>query len=136
MINNELTGTLVLVHPELEFDPAGKRNEIGIVVNADLDTDSVLVGFQDNTRGLFTSDALLVLLPGEDIHRNLAQTDHHDPWENIRSLTQIDLVLRYGTGDKHFKALELARDNQDVHSVCLETLANSLDRNRGHGFEY
>lgn len=136
MINDELTGTLVLVHPEPEFDPAGRRNELGIVVNCDLDSDNISVGFQDNTRCLFTSDALLVLLPDEDIHRKLAGLDHHAPWENIKSLTQIDLVLRYGTGDKHFKALELARDNQSVHSLCLQSLADSLGMNRGRGFEY
>lgn len=135
MITDELTGTLVLIHPELEFDPAGRRNEIGIIVNSDLDNDHILVSFQDNTYDLFTSDALLLLLPDEDIHRNLAEMDHHSPWEDIKSLTQIDLVLRYGTGDKHFKALELARNNKNVQSLCLQTLENKLDINRGRGYE-
>lgn len=136
MINDDLTGTLVLVHPELEFDPAGRRNEIGIVVNTDLESDNVLVGFPDNTRDVFSSDALLVLLPDEEIHRNLAQIDLPAPWEDIKALTQIDLILRYGTGDKHFKALELARDHKNVQSLCLQTLESSLDINRGRGFEY
>lgn len=135
MITDELTGTLVLIHPELEFDPTGRRNEIGIIVNSDLDNDHILVSFQDNTYDLFTSDALLLLLPDEDIHRNLAKMDHHSPWEDIKSLTQIDLVLRYGTGDKHFKALELTRDNKNVQSLCLQTLENKLDINRARGYE-
>jgi len=135
MITDELTGTLVLVHPELEFDPAGRRNEIGIIVNSDITNDNILVSFQDNTYDLFASDALLLLLPAEDIHRNLAGMDIRAPWEDIKALTQIDLVLRYGTGDKHFKALELARANKNVQSLCLQIMEHSLDINRGHGYE-
>lgn len=136
MINDELRGTLVLVHPELEFDPSERRNEIGIIVNADLDNDSVLVGFQDNTDDLFTADALLILLPDEDIHRTVAGMDPHSSWENIKALTQIDLVLRYGTGDKHFKALELARDNGNMQALCMQTLANRRNMNRERGYDY
>lgn len=135
MKNEELAGTLVLVHPELEHDPAGRKNEIGIIVNCDLTNDDVLVSFQDNEYALFTPESLLVLFPGDDIHRNLSQMGHDAAWADIKSLTQIDLFLRYGSGDKHFTALELARDNKNVQSLCLQTLENSLELNLGRGYE-
>ena len=135
MINGELTGTLVLIHPELGHDPAGRRNEIGIIVNSDLENDNILVSFQDNEHDLFTSDALLVLLPDDDIHRNLSNMGADAAWADIKALTQIDLILRYGSGDKHFKAMELARDNINIQSLCLDTLQNQINLHISQGPE-
>jgi hypothetical protein len=128
MINEELRGTLVLVHPELEYDPDGRKNEIGIIVNSDLENDNVLVSFQDNEYDLFTSDALLVLLPAEHIHQNLADLAYETSFPDLKALTQMDLFLRYGSGDTHFKALEIARDNKKIQPLCLESLTDQTRR--------
>ncbi len=126
MINEELRGTLVLVHPELAHDPAGRLNEIGIIVNSDLADDDILVSFQDNEYASFTSDALLVLLPAEQIHQNLADMAYETSFPDLKALTQIDLFLRYGSGDKHFKVLEMARENKNIQPFCLDTLENVI----------
>jgi len=133
--HDELTGTLVLVHPELEYDPAGRQNEIGIIVNSNMPNDDILVGFQDNERALYASDALLILLPDEQIHQNLADLAYETSFPDLKALTHIDLVLRYGSGDKHFKALEIAKSNKNIRDLCLQTLENSLEINRGRGYE-
>src|ERR1022692_3213405 len=121
-MNDELTGKLVLVHPGLTHDPAGRQNEIGIIVNSDLADDAILVSFQDNEYASFTSDALLVLLPAEQIHQNLADMAYETSFPDLKALTQIDLFLRYGSGDKHFKVLEMARENKNIQPFCLDTL--------------
>ena len=128
MINEGLRGTLVLVHPELEYDPDERKNEIGIIVNSDLENDDVLVSFQDNEYDLFTSDALLVFLPAEQIHQNLADLAYETSFPDLKALTQIDLFLRYGSGDTQFKALEMARDNKKIQPLCLESLADQTRR--------
>ncbi len=133
--HDDLTGTLVLVHPELEYDPAGRKNEIGIIVNSDLADDNMLVSFQDNEYASFTSDALLVLLPDEQIHQNLADLAYETSFPDLKALTMIDLFLRYGSGDTHFKALELARDNKNIQHLCLLSLEDRLELNRGRGYE-
>ena len=135
MINEELRGTLVVVHSELEHDPAGRKNEIGIIVNSDLADDNMLVSFQDNEYASFTSDALLVLLPDEQIHKNLADLAYETSFPDLKALTMIDLFLRYGSGDTHFKALELARDNKNIQPLCLLSLEDRLELNRGRGYE-
>jgi hypothetical protein len=135
MISEKLSGTLVLVHPELTHDPAGRQNEIGIIVNSDLINDNILVGFQDNERALFAADALLVLLPDEDIHRNLSEMSYGAAWDKIKSLTQVDLFLRYGSGDKQLKALEVARDNKNIRHLSLQTLEASLELRLGRGYD-
>ena len=133
--HDDLTGTLVLVHPELEYDPAGRQKEIGMIVNSNMPNDDILVGFQDNDRALYASDALLILLPDEQIHQNLADLAYQTSFPDLKALTQIDLILRYGPGDKHFKALEIARGNKNIQPLCLYTLENSLEINKGRGYE-
>lgn len=130
MKNEEFAGTLVLVHPELEHDPAGRKNEIGIIVNSDLADDDVTVSFQDNEYASFTSDALLVLLPAEQIHQNLADIAYEVAFTDLKALTQIDLFLRYGSESKQFDALVLARDNKNIQTLCLESLADQIRRDR------
>ena len=125
-MNDELNGKLVLVHPGLTHDPAGRQNEIGIIVNSDLVADDVIVSFQDNEYASFTSDALLLLVPDEQIHQNLADLAYETSFPDLKALTQIDLFLRYGSGDKHFKALEMARDNKNIQPFCLDTLENVI----------
>jgi len=135
MMNEQLAGTLVLVHPELPDDPAGRQNAIGSIAHTDLLNDDVFVSFRDGVKALYAPDALLVFLPGEDIHRNLAQMGFDTAWDNIKSLTQIDLFLRYGSAERHIKAMELARDHKNIQALCLQTLENSLEINRGIGYE-
>jgi len=125
-MNDELNGKLVLVHPGLTHDPAGRQNEIGIIVNSDLADDNILVSFQDNGYASFSSDALLVLLPDEQIHQNLVDMAYEAAFRDLKALTHIDLFLRYGSGDKHFKALEMARDNKNIQPFCLDTLENVI----------
>ena len=125
-MNDELKGKLVLIHPGLTHDPAGRQNEIGIIVNSDLAIDDVIVSFQDNEYASFTSDALLLLLPDEQIHQNLADMAYETSFPDLKALTQIDLFLRYGSGDKHFKALEMARDNKNIQPFCVDTLENFI----------
>lgn len=125
-MNNELNGKLVLVHPGLTHDPAGRQNEIGIIVNSDLAADDFIVSFRDNEYDLFTSGALLVLLPDEQIQQNLMDMAYEASFPDLKALTYIDLILRYGPGDKHFKALKMARDNKNIQPFCLDTLEKNV----------
>jgi hypothetical protein len=134
-MTNELTGTYVLVHRELEHDPMGKQNEIGVIRQVDAANDDVFVGFDDSSQGLYASDALLVLLPADEIHRHLSELDYDTAFKDIKSLTQIDLFLRYGSGDKQRTALEIAKENRSIQQYCLEPLENRLNLNQSRGYE-
>ena len=113
------------MHPGLSYDPAGKQNEVGVISKADLMNDDVFVAF-GNEVALYSSDALLVLLPAEEIHRNLADIAYETPFAELKPLTQIDLFLRYGSTGKELTAMHLARDNPAIRPLCLDTLQNQL----------
>lgn len=128
MMTDELKGIFVLVHPELPHDPAKKQNEIGSITHSDLSNDDVFVSFGDEP-ALYEPDALLVLMPMEQIHANLAELAYETTFRDLKSLTQIDLFLRYGSDNKEFMALELARDNKNIQPLCLESLGEQIRRN-------
>ena len=125
--DDKLRGVVALVHPDLECDPLNKRNQIGVISEADIDLDNIYVDFVDKV-GLFSADALLVLLPPEDIHQNLADMAYEASFPDLKALTQIDLYLRYGDVNARFKAMAIARDNPAIQPLCLETLNNQISR--------
>ena len=125
--DDKLRGVVALVHPDLECDPLNKRNQIGVISEADIDLDNIYVDFVDKV-GLFSADALLVLLPPADIHQNLADMAYEASFPDLKALTQIDLYLRYGDVNARFKAMAIARDNPAIQPLCLETLNNQISR--------
>ena len=135
MINDELTGTLVLVHPALEHDPLDKQNEIGTIIHTDLPADDVFVRFDDGTQGLYSSDALLTLMPAEEVHRNAAGMNYDTAFRDIKALAMIELFFRYGSAEKQRTAMELAKENSHLQQFCLETLEHRLVINQSRVYE-
>ena len=133
--NNELNTQLVLVHPGLSDDPAGRQNEIGIIVSTDVPGDDFCIGFQDNTRGRYPSGALFRLKPMDEINQLLVDQGARLSFPELKALTQLDLALRYGPGDRAFNALQVAADNPAIHSLCLDLLRVTIPihqvQNRG-----
>jgi len=127
--DDKLRGVVALVHPDLECDPLNKRNQIGVISEADIDLDNICVDFV-NKVGLFSADALLVLLPSDEIHQNLADMAYEVAFPDLKALTQIDLFLRYGDVNARFKAMAIARDNPAIQHLCLEILDNQISRDR------
>jgi len=125
--DDKLRGVVALVHPDLECDPLNKRNQIGVISEADIDLDNIYVDFVDKV-GLFSADALLVLLPPEDIHQNLADMAYEAPFDELKALTQIDLFLRYGDVNARFKAMSIARDIPAIQPLCVEILNKQISR--------
>jgi len=125
----------VLVHPGLEHDPAEKQNEIGVIAYADLPRDDVFVRFDDGAQGLYSADALLMLMSAEQVHQYLSDMAYDVAFTDLKPLVQIDLFLRYGSADKQRTALELARSNKNIQQFSLETLENKLEIHQSRGYE-
>jgi hypothetical protein len=126
-MTEDLKGTPVLVHPELAHDPAGKQNQIGVISHTDLVNDDVFVSFGYET-ALYATDALLMLLPQLEIYQYTNEMAFELALPDLKALTQIELLLRYGTAITHETALQLARDNKNIQPFCLDTLQNQLQK--------
>ena len=96
-VNADLANRFMLVHPKFEHDPAGKQNEMGMIISADIAKDDFYVSFQDNTNGLYASDALFLLKSVEEIHQSLVDHAYSLAFPDLKAFTHLDLTLRYGT---------------------------------------
>jgi hypothetical protein len=130
MNDDDLRGQIVLVHPDIEFDPVGKSGEIGIVTAASLDEDVVRVRFEDDRRALFSLGAVLVF-KGSDAINQLIDREAVNPEPTVFNyLKNIALLLHYGTSDQERTAMKIALKHDDVILNAMETLEESLGLNQ------
>jgi hypothetical protein len=126
LASDDLIDQYALVRPDLTHDPVQKQNQAGLIISADIGRDDFIVLFPDNKHGLYSSDSLLILKPMEEIHQLLTEHGHILAFPDLKTLTQIDLFLRYGTGDVRWKAFELAASNRNIHELSLDLLKDRL----------
>jgi uncharacterized protein YigA (DUF484 family) len=126
MTAEELSGQLVMVHPELYDDPTEKNGEIGSITVADLSDDLVRVKFDDDRRGLYATNALLIFKPSEQIYHHLKQESTQMAPTTFKDLKNIALLLDYGTAQQQRNAMAIAQKNPAVLSSALVSLEESL----------
>jgi len=120
--NEDLTGMLVMVHPELPGDPAYKQGRFGIITHADLANDDIYVSFGKNETGLYGSDALLVMRNANYIRREALFYVQKLHTEDFKTLLQIALKMD-GAGLKDRReAMQMAITNDTVRSHSTRTL--------------
>lgn len=123
--NDKLRGVVVLVHPDLRTDGLGMQNQVGVICEANIRLDDFYVDFKVVT-GLYSADALFTFLPEDKIHENLAGLTFEDCADEIKTLTQIDLKVRYGDVTAKINAMFLVRDNPAIQPYCVEILQNQI----------
>jgi hypothetical protein len=124
--SDDLTGTMVLVHPELPEDPVNKQGQTGMIMFADLDKDDIYVTFGKNERALYGSDALLVFKKPNDIYKELMTNVRDISIPDMKALYRIGILLDNGASKDVKEAMQLAIDNPGVHSRAMETLQSKL----------
>jgi hypothetical protein len=124
---NELKGTSVLVHPEFDDDPAQQQGKVGMIATSDLDNDDFYVSFGGGKFGRYSSQALLVFKPTEQINDLLENDARKASEEDFKTLFQINLMQHLGMTPLVRKAMDLAKDNKVVRDFSMDTLWNQID---------
>jgi len=125
--SDELIGQLVLVHPELTGDPAGKSGHVGIITGTDLENDNVYVGFGRNGQGLYGTDALLLLKSNEQIKQNLQENKSALSVGDYKSLFQISLLQELRPSTANIKtAMSLAMQSETVRNLSMRSVEDAL----------
>jgi len=132
--NDKLRGVVVFVHPEIVADPLGKRNQVGVICEADIGLDNIYVDFRDKV-GLFSADALFAFLPSDQIQDNLENLANDQLSEEFKALQRVELMVRYGAVTEKIKAMQTARDLPAIQPLCVEILKDqiSLDMSNHYG---
>ncbi|MES2108731.1 MAG: hypothetical protein V4577_08295 [Bacteroidota bacterium] len=126
MTNNELLGTLVLVHPNLENHPAGREGDIGIVAYVDSPKNEVYLRFTDEAEAVYPSDALFMLKDSDKIFPEAAIDRSNMNMDNYKDLYKINTLQSMGRGKDIMNALEIARDNPGIWPSSLVSVEESL----------
>jgi hypothetical protein len=124
--NEELTGMLVMVHPDLKRDPAGRQGQPGIITYADTKSDDIYVSFGKNETGLYSSDALLVMRPSNFIHREAVKNVLQISTPDFKTLFQIARIMDSAGLKDQRAAMQLALTNETVRGHSMRTLQSEL----------
>ena len=124
--HDELSGTFVLVHPDLINDPADKKNQIGIISTAELENDNVVVSFGKLGQSLFSADALLVLRNPSAIHFDTMKDRFQLETPDFKELLRVGLLANSSLTKDRRHAMEIARNNPTVLAYSMATLEEEL----------
>jgi hypothetical protein len=123
---DELTGTLVAVHPETSFDPAKKQGMVGILTSADLETDDFYVSFGKGEQARYPSGALLVLKESSQIYGDLLTKYKQLDKQDFKDLFEINLLQQNGNTQSIKQAMEMALKNEKLLEFGMTTLQDKL----------
>jgi hypothetical protein len=130
---DELTGGLVLVHPEFGNDPAKRQGQIGIITGADLDHDDIYVSFGKGEHARYRTNALLVFKSADQIYDLLMNDARKANYDDFKALFQVNLMQQHGTTGMIRKAMELVKDNKVVRDFGMETMEQQFRIERASG---
>lgn len=127
---HELAGTIVLVHPELRNDPANKKNQVGRIISADLSGDNITVRFSDDSDGLFSADALMVLRDTKDIRRAADIDFTLMPREDYYDIMDVCFFAGSQSPYEHRVAVELVQKSTIAWEYAMQPLDEALGLHR------
>lgn len=120
---NELRGTMVLIHPDLTRDPAGKSGQLGVITGYEPDNDNVFVGFGKAGQGLYGTDAVLVLRNGPAILAELAEQKKYLSVDDADTVFKIGMFEEVSSTPTNTRiALEFAKNNPVVRQMVTRSL--------------
>jgi len=133
--HDELSGTFVLVHPDLVYDPEERKNRIGIIASAELENDNVMVSFGKESQSLFSANALLVLRRHNDISFDAMRDHHQISAEDFKDLLKISLLANSSLTKDHRQAIEIARENRTALEYSMASLEEGLGLKQDYSIE-
>jgi hypothetical protein len=116
-LNDDLIGTVVHVHPNVTC-LLSKQNHVGVISEANFESDNYYVDFEDRFTGLYGADALAILLPTPHLSKNLESlidipADIHKAVQGI--LENNDVMEK-------INLMRLVRNNPDIYELCTLSL--------------
>ena len=123
---DDLTGNLVMVHPKLENDPVNRQAQVGIITSADLAKDEVYVGFGNSPLGLYSTNALLVLKPHNDLYQDILTNIKNMDTPDFKTLMEITILQEKGSVNSLRDAMELAVTNERILAYSTVSLQDKL----------
>ena len=122
-----------MVHPTLTNDPVNMQGELGLISLIDTKKDEVYVRFKNQMHGLYSADALLMLVPGLEILDKLRADS--EELERYDFIDILGIYLLDATGEEKFQrsALELAMSRSSLVFATIISVQDYIDLRRDLG---
>jgi hypothetical protein len=120
MENESLNGTLVLVRPDLAFDPANGQGRVAIVNYYRRQSNEIYVAFNNGREASYQAEALVRLKDKQTILNDLTRNGSKMPLDAFKDLYKISILLDRGTNAGYWQALEIAGKNPAVWEKALQ----------------
>lgn len=116
-----------MVHPTLDHDPISKQGELGKICHIIPELDEIYVLFPNGQLGLYSSDALLMLIPGPFIVDKL-RTDHQE-LQPADLLAILEIYLLQSTGKLKYQreAMQIAFSDAHLFFATIVSLKDWID---------
>jgi hypothetical protein len=125
MNNEDLIGTLALVHPDLGRDPAGKQGQVGVVTYVGKENHEIYMSFPGNGEGIYNGNAVLRLKDKNEILEALVNDGDSMDVEDFKALYKVTMLQDRNTSTGILSALEIARDNPNIWNKTLENASTT-----------
>ena len=126
---DDLKGTMVLVHPKLDDDPAGNQNKIGLIIDYNLAEDDFFVDVNNGgPPALYAANALLILKKPDEIYLALGKNLECLSASDATDIHNTALLLQYGVTNISQSALKIVQQNEAIGEYVADTLQDAIDR--------
>lgn len=125
----ELTGKLVVVHPQLTTDPVSRQGQIGVIATVDLKSDTIGVGFGAGPLGKYSSDALLVLKNKNELYQDAMTGVKDMDAKTFHDLLDLNMKQERSDYLNVSAAMKMAIENPEVMKRSMISLEDYISRN-------
>jgi hypothetical protein len=120
MNQENLIGTLALVHPQLADDPARKQGQVGVITYASKEGHEIYMRFPGSGEEVYQPDAVMRLKGKAEVLEALVNDGDHMDVNDFKDLYKVTMLQDRGTSTGILSALEIARDNPNIWDKTLE----------------
>jgi hypothetical protein len=124
MENGNLTGTLVLVQPDLENDSSAKRGHIGVLTLPFSENENY-VRFPEGGESFFPAARVMMLKDKQEVFNDLTNNGSSMPLDDFKAMYKIMLLQDRGTSQALYSALAIANDNPGVQEKVLTSISQT-----------
>jgi hypothetical protein len=130
-----LKGTVAMMHPEMWEAHADREGVIGEIVKADPARDNFYVSYGGPEPRLHSADALMVLREPDEIYEYLQNHSAEISPYDFKDLKTIALLVDRGTVKQMRTAMELVEKNENIRDASVVPLDKilGLQQNKGVG---
>jgi len=125
MNNSDLHGTLALVRPDLQNDPAKQQGQVGVITYID-NSEKAYMSFPKGGEGIYEPSDLFQLKDTDFFELFKQSNDGAVNLKDYKDIFRIDLLTKLGRSTDLLAALEIAGENRNIWDKVLDSVDSKM----------